>query len=109
MVAVPVVAAERAEGRPADEGGGETLEVGLEGKGGDEGEGVSKGVSESSPSGVEAVESAMADDGEGCVLGRGRGLRNGGVEDRAEGGTEQRRRRNTMYRSARLGNSRRRS
>jgi hypothetical protein len=62
MVAVPVVAAERTEGRPAEAGGEETLEVGLEGKGGDEGEGVSKGVSESSPSGVEAVESAMADE-----------------------------------------------
>lgn len=36
---------------------GETLAVGLEGAGGDEGEGVSKGVSESkSASGVEAVE-----------------------------------------------------
>ena len=59
MVAVPVVAAERAEGRSEAAGGEETLEVGLEGKGGDEGDGLSKGVSESSPSGVEAVESAM--------------------------------------------------
>jgi hypothetical protein len=84
MVAVPVVAAERTEGRPAA-GGEETLEVGLEGKGGDEGEGVSKGVSESSPSGVEAVESAMADEGEGCVVRGARGLRNGGVEDKAKG------------------------
>jgi hypothetical protein len=89
MVAVPVVAAERTEGRPAEAGGEETLEVGLEGKGGDEGEGVSKGVSESSPSGVEAVESAMADEGErersrGLVRGA-RGLRNGGVEDKAKG------------------------
>lgn len=69
MLAVaPVVETERAAGRSggtlSDEG---TVEVGLEGKGGDEGDGLSKGVSLSSPSGVDAAESAMAGSVNECL------------------------------------------
>ena len=57
----PVVTLERAAGRSgtlSDEG----LEAeGLEGKGGEDGDGLSKGVSLSSPSGVVMGESAMAE------------------------------------------------
>jgi len=65
MLAVaPVVTLERAAGRSgtlSDEG--EETD-GLEGKGGEDGEGLSKGVSLSSPSGVDAGESAIAEVGE---------------------------------------------
>lgn len=57
----PVVTLERAAGRPgtlSDEG---AADEGLEGKGGEVGEGLSKGVSLSSPSGVEAAESGIAE------------------------------------------------
>lgn len=60
----PVVTLERGEGRSgtlSDEG--EKAE-GLEGKGGEDGDGLSKGVSLSSPSGVVAGESAIAAGGE---------------------------------------------
>lgn len=71
MLAVaPVVTLVRAEGRSTLSAEGETAE-GLEGKGGEDGEGLSKGVSLSSPSGVEAAESAMAESSEReTVLGR---------------------------------------
>lgn len=63
MLAVAPVDTERAAGRSrgtlSDEGTGE---VGLEGKGGDEGDGLSKGVSLSSPSGVDTAESAIAEE-----------------------------------------------
>ena len=65
MLAVaPVVTLERAAGRSgtlSDEG---EVAEGLEGKGGEDGEGLSKGVSLSSPSGVDAAESAMAEESE---------------------------------------------
>lgn len=64
MLAVaPVVTLERGEGRSTLSDEGVTAE-GLEGKGGEDGDGLSKGVSLSSPSGVDAAESAMAAEGE---------------------------------------------
>lgn len=62
MLAVaPVVETERTAGRSGTLSEEGTVEEGLEGKGGDEGDGLSKGVSESSASGVDAGESAMAE------------------------------------------------
>lgn len=59
-VAAPPVDMERRAGRSPDDKWAEALEVGLEGAGGDDGEGEPKGVSASnSPSGVEAVESMV--------------------------------------------------
>lgn len=52
----PVVTLERAAGRS-----GTLSDEGLEGKGGEDGDGLSKGVSLSSPSGVVMGESAMAE------------------------------------------------
>lgn len=61
MLAVaPVVTLERAAGRSTLGDEGEAAE-GLDGKGGEDGDGLSKGVSLSSPSGVDAAESAMAE------------------------------------------------
>ena len=61
MLAVaPEVTLARAAGRSgtlSDEG---LVEEGLEGKGGEDGDGLSKGVPLSSPSGVDAAESAIA-------------------------------------------------
>jgi len=65
MLAVaPVVEAVRAAGRSGTLSDKGTVELGLEGKGGDEGDGLSKGVSLSSPSGVDAAESAMSEESE---------------------------------------------
>lgn len=65
MLAVaPVVTLERGEGRSGTLAGEEVFEEGLEGKGGEDGEGLSKGVSLSSPSGVDAGESAIAEERE---------------------------------------------
>ena len=58
----PEVETERTAGRSGARGESEALEEGLEGAGGDDGEGESKGVSGSnSPSGVDAVEAMAAD------------------------------------------------
>lgn len=68
MLAVaPVVTLERAAGRSGTLSDDGLEEVGLEGKGGEDGEGLSKGVSLSSPSGVDAAESAMAVESEWCL------------------------------------------
>ena len=61
LAVAPVVTLERTVGRSgtlSDEG---VVEEGLEGKGGEDGEGLSKGVSLNSPSGVDAAESAIAE------------------------------------------------
>lgn len=63
LAVAPVVTLVRGVGRSTLNDEGETAE-GLEEKGGEEGEGLSKGVSLSSPSGVDAAESAMAEESE---------------------------------------------
>lgn len=61
VVVAPEVEAERTGGRLGERSEGGDSEVGLEDFGGEDGEGVSKGVSESiSASGVEAVDAIAA-------------------------------------------------
>jgi hypothetical protein len=65
MLAVaPVVTLARTAGRSGTWFDEEVVAEGLDGKGGEDGEGLSKGVSLSSPSGVDAAESAMAEESE---------------------------------------------
>ena len=81
VAVVPVVEMERAEGRSGTLSEEGIVELGLEGKGGEDGGGLSKGVSLSSLSGVDAAESAMAEEGvtvcgilAACYCGVERGL-----------------------------------
>lgn len=64
LAVAPVVTLARAAGRSGTLIDEEIVAEGLDGKGGEDGEGLSNGVSLSSPSGVDAAESAMAEGSE---------------------------------------------